>query len=122
MFTNGFWDEHEKTLHWNRPIPKDVGDATSVLPAICYAAWVDVNDEFQTERFGGTILADGDLYLYCLWKAGLTDDERSQWDDAISQCTPGSLAPLDDLNWDDQEHKEHGLEMIREAMGLEDDK
>jgi hypothetical protein len=121
LFTNGFWDDDEGVLRWERPIPKEVGDATSILPAVCYAAWVEPTDTFQKDHFGKVILTDGDLYLYCLWKAGLTEDEQAQWDTAIDQCTPGSLDPLEDVASADLDYTKHGLDMIHKALGIEDD-
>jgi hypothetical protein len=111
LLSNGWWDEETQTIHWTRPLPD-----RSSLPALCYAIWADSNDDFQKEHFGNVILTGEDLFLYCAWKASLTDAEAAEWDAALATCTPGSLRPLKKLNWPDTDYEDKGAEMIENAI------
>ena len=111
LSSNGWWDEDTRTIHWARPLPD-----RSSLPALCYAIWADADEDFQKAHFGKVILAEGDLFLYCAWRVGLTEAEATEWDAALAECTPKSLKPLTKLDWPDTDYEDKGLEMIQNAI------
>ncbi|HUE13428.1 MAG TPA: hypothetical protein VMR25_04630 [Planctomycetaceae bacterium] len=54
--------------------------AVGEIPTFCYAIWSEPDTEAQQRLFGNAALDGEPLTDYCLWYAGLTADERNEWD------------------------------------------
>ncbi len=58
-------------------------------PRLLYAVWDEPNDLTQQLLFGGTVLSGERLLTYAMWYAGLSDAERTAWDEFLAGVSPG---------------------------------
>jgi hypothetical protein len=81
VFSNGqAWDAQTKTIRWD-PFVR----TSPFFPRQVYAVWTKPNDEQQARLFGKTILTDGSLASYAQWYLGLTEVEKSEWNDFLTK-------------------------------------
>lgn len=80
--TNGTWSAEKKTVSWSQPIPD--ANLKQQWPVLCYAFWSEPDTKYQQARFGRVMLKDKKMAEYCAWYAGLTADERREWDALIA--------------------------------------
>lgn len=85
VFTNGLWDANEGKVSWNTRIDGPLPDP---LPSICFAVWARPDEHSQKTRLGGVVLTGESLVKYCLWYAGLTGEEKQQWDAFMAAMKP----------------------------------
>ncbi|KKK56063.1 hypothetical protein LCGC14_3068290, partial [marine sediment metagenome] len=65
--TNGEWNAKDRQVVWgDRVEPR--AKAYHWLPTVCYAAWATPDEAFQTRHFGKVVLAEKDLWRYCMWR------------------------------------------------------
>lgn len=85
IYTNGDKVEDSTKLKWTeKPLPN-----AEALSSRVYAVWDEPNELAQKLIFGRTALAEESLLQYCLWYRGLTDPERTAWDDFLATLQPG---------------------------------
>jgi tRNA-Thr(GGU) m(6)t(6)A37 methyltransferase TsaA len=75
--TNGQWDQQSGALIWSHQ------GRPEELPFMCYAVYGLADEAFQKEHFGKVILQDELLLQYSFWYKGLTEEQRTQWDDFV---------------------------------------
>ncbi len=90
LYTNGKWYEDKKTIAWNAPVHNNELQA----PAICYALWVEPNENIQKKQFGKVFLNGKDLMTYIAWSKGLTVDEAAQWNGFLKTLTNKNIESL----------------------------
>ena len=90
MATNGRWNGEKRRVEWKLSIEgrRAEGEHGS-LPNLLYALWAEPAVEVQTKLFGKVVLADDSLFLYCLWRQGLTAEKARRWDEYLATLKPG---------------------------------
>jgi len=129
IFTNGDWDQQKRSVVWKREIPT-ANNESRLTPTFFYAVWAKPRQTAQEVAFGRVILQGERLAKYCLWYAGLSDDEAQQWDTFVATLRPDeNLAekigtfrfanepPFDALP-EYEGHAQHAIDLIR--SGLDD--
>jgi hypothetical protein len=85
IFSNGKKSEDSHRLDWgSMRLPNKESP-----PELAYAVWDEPNELAQKLIFDRTVLAGPSLLEYCLWYRGLTDAERTAWDDFLATLKPG---------------------------------
>lgn len=84
VWTNGQYDAEKSQLTWSHRIDQELAP-----PAVFYLVWTRPNAEAQKKHFGRVVLDDRSLMEYAVWRAGLDDDLRTQWDDFVESLAPG---------------------------------
>jgi hypothetical protein len=125
--TNGDWNKEEHAVVWSREIP-NAGDTDHSPPTFFYATWVEPRVAAQEVAFGRVVVQGERLASYCLWYAGLSEDEARQWDTFVATLRPGEdLAekigkfrfakepPFDALP-DYEGHAQHAIDWIRAGL------
>ena len=79
--------DSEKIHGRNSPIEKKQDG--SRLPNALYAFWAEANVELQKQRFGQIVMDGEDLSIYCVWRQGLSNKRREDWDNFIATLQPG---------------------------------
>jgi len=88
IWTNGRKKEAEGTLTWDYRLLEESDRPDRDFPSQAYAVWVRPDEPFQREHFGHTVLEGEGLFLYCLWRSGLGENEASEWDAMLAALTP----------------------------------
>jgi hypothetical protein len=83
--TNGKWDGEHKQVAWDSRLPAE--DRPS---AICYADWVEPQEDFQKEHLGGVRLRGQNLLNYCFWRTNLDEKKAAEWEQFLARLYPGS--------------------------------
>ncbi|MGB7323580.1 MAG: hypothetical protein WBD31_01825 [Rubripirellula sp.] len=78
VFTNGEWDETEKTVSWSRSA------YDGAMPTMLVSAWCVPDDVNQVRIFGRSALGNEELAEYVTWYHGLTSTEQAQWDKMLA--------------------------------------
>ena len=87
IHTNGKWDQTHKQVLWEGALEEK--EKAARLPVFCYANWSNPDDEFQQQHFGWVILGGDELLKYCLWREGLDEPQRNEWETFLSDLKPG---------------------------------
>jgi hypothetical protein len=87
IHTNGKWNEAQRRVIWESDLEEKEKGAR--LPVFCYASWSNPDDEFQQQHFGRVILGGDELLKYCLWREGLDELQRNEWEKLLSGLRPG---------------------------------
>ncbi len=82
--TNGTWDGEAREVRWTLPMRRKRD-----LSSFAYTRFTDPARDYQTQRFGRTVLDGKRLADYVAWRAALDDDERRIWDERVEQLRPG---------------------------------
>ena len=83
--TNGHWDPNSNRLTWSQDTKHD---SKAQLSFLCYAHFSVPNEEFQLKHFGETVLQEEKLTRYCMWRQGLSQSRRQEWDTCLSSLQP----------------------------------
>jgi hypothetical protein len=84
--TNGSWSPEKQAVTWSQSIPAESADR---WPVLCYAFWSEPDAKYQEARFGRVLLAGQELAEFCTWYAGLTAEERGEWDALLASEPAG---------------------------------
>ena len=82
--TNGEWNEKSRQVAWSAAVSDDDMPAT-----FCHAFWSVPDATFQKEHFGSVLLDGVHLAGYVLWRKGLREKDAQEWDQFISNLSPG---------------------------------
>ena len=83
--TNGIWNDG--VVSWDEQLSsEDPVDAD--LPNVVYAMWSEPDAGYQAERFGLLVFDDERLRDHVLWRAGLSEKRRLEWDEFVETLRP----------------------------------
>ncbi|MEQ8784705.1 MAG: hypothetical protein RIC55_00325 [Pirellulaceae bacterium] len=124
---NGQWSEEHHAVVWSRDIPNG-SDQRHSRPTQFYAFWSEPRAAAQEAVFGRVVLDGKELGEYCLWYAGLSDDEAQQWDAFLATLRAGdalaekigtfrfSNEPPYDALPNYEGHAQHAIDVIRRRV------
>ncbi len=88
VHSNGRWDEALKQVIWDTDIEERTN--ASHFPFVCYANWVQADQEYQTKHFGRVVLTGDELMQYCLWRSSQDQQAGGEWDAFVASLQPGN--------------------------------
>jgi hypothetical protein len=83
--TNGNWSDDTEDVHW----PQQLLPVEDMSPLLTFAIWDDPDEAAQTAIFGETVLRGHQLFDYCVWYRGLSEEERQEWDAFLDELPAG---------------------------------
>ena len=82
-YSNGKWQD-------GRVVWKADLYPARALPAFCYANWSQPAEVFQKTHLGDVLLSGEELTQYCLWQAGLGEQQAREWESFLAGLQPGN--------------------------------
>lgn len=83
-YTNGAWEADDQELCWDAQ-----GRSGCLRPQVLFAAWATPNEAVQRKHFGSVPVVGDTLLQYVVWREGLTDARRTEWDAFMDTLRPG---------------------------------
>ena len=85
--TNGKYEEANRRLAWECRAHQGCEP-----PQMVFALWTHPDEAWQTEHLGSVICSGEKLNDYIVWRAGLEDVQRAEWDAFVETLKPDNAA------------------------------
>ena len=87
LLTNGQYDGEKRTLSWDCHAQEGC-----IPPQMLFAVWADADEAWQTKHLGRVMCSGERLKDYAVWRAGLEDVQRAEWDAMVETVMPDDAA------------------------------